>query len=54
MSEAWRQMLAESTLEARNRRQSEGRRAQSNIWEGPHGRQMLGVGRKRERQETVA
>lgn len=22
--------------------------------EGPHGRQMLGVGRRRERQETVA
>jgi hypothetical protein len=50
MSEAWRQMLTESKWEARNR-QSEGRRAHSTIWEGPpHGRQMLGVDRKRERE----
>jgi len=42
-------MLTESKWEARNRRQSEGRRAQSTIWEGPpHGRQMLDVDRKRE------
>jgi hypothetical protein len=51
MNEAWRQMLADSKWEARNRRQSEGRRSQSTIWEvPPYGRQMLGVDRKRERE----
>jgi hypothetical protein len=54
MSEAWRQMLADSKWEARNRRQSEGRRSQSTIWEvPPYGRQMLGVDRKRERDRKL-